>query len=153
NASSPSVQDYLISHDPLHAGLDADKRYGPIAQQILDYRNKVKSGVLASFDELKNVVPAEVVASLQGGFFLSNFAVRNVEIVGPQVGQQLRHQALLAVLYSLAGMLVYLWFRFEMIYGVAAVVAVFHDTLITLGAFSLTNKEISLTVIAAILTL
>ena len=109
--------------------------------------------MLASFDELKSVVPAEVVTSLQGGFFLSNFAVRNVEIVGPQVGQQLRRQAVLAVLYSLGGMLIYLWFRFEMIYGVAAVVAVFHDTLITVGAFSLTNKEISLTVIAAILTL
>ena len=153
NASLASVQDYLISHDPLHAGLDADKRYAPLAQQILDYRNKVKSGVLASFDELKSVVPAEIVTSLQGGFFLSNFAVRNVEIVGPQVGQQLRRQAVLAVLYSLGGMLIYLWFRFEMIYGVAAVVAVFHDTLITVGAFSLTNKEISLTVIAAILTL
>ena len=50
-------------------------------------------------------------------------------------------------------MLVYLWFRFELIYGVAAVVAVFHDTLITVGAFSLANKEISLTVIAAIMTL
>jgi len=50
-------------------------------------------------------------------------------------------------------MLVYLWFRFEMIYGVAAVVAVFHDTLITIGAFSLTNTDITLTVIAAILTL
>ena len=59
----------------------------------------------------------------------------------------------LATLYSLAGMLVYLWFRFELIYGVAAVVACFHDTLITVGAFSLTNKEITLTVIAAILTL
>jgi preprotein translocase subunit SecF len=69
------------------------------------------------------------------------------------VGAQLRKQALLATLYSLAGMLVYLWFRFELIYGVAAVVAVFHDTLITVGAFSLLNKEISLTVIAAILTL
>ena len=51
------------------------------------------------------------------------------------------------------GMLIYLWFRFELIYGVAAVVAVFHDTLITVGAFSLTNQEITLTVIAAILTL
>jgi preprotein translocase subunit SecF len=50
-------------------------------------------------------------------------------------------------------MLVYLWFRFELIYGVAAVVACFHDTLITVGAFSLADKEISLTVIAAILTL
>jgi preprotein translocase subunit SecF len=59
----------------------------------------------------------------------------------------------LATAYSLAGMLVYLAFCFEWIYGVAAVVTVFHDTLITVGAFSLTNKEISLTVIAAILTL
>ena len=51
------------------------------------------------------------------------------------------------------GMLVYLWFRFQLIYGVAAVVACFHDTLITVGAFALTGREISLTVIAAILTL
>ena len=79
--------------------------------------------------------------------------VRNVEIVGPQVGSQLRHQAIMATLYSLAGMLVYLWFRFEMIYGVGAVVACFHDTIITVGFFSLLDKEISLTVIAAILTL
>jgi preprotein translocase subunit SecF len=94
-----------------------------------------------------------VLASLPENFYLSDFGVYNVEIVGPQVGAQLRKQAVLATLYSLAGMLVYLAFRFEWIYGVAAVVTVFHDTLITLGAFSLTNKPISLTVIAAILTL
>jgi preprotein translocase subunit SecF len=76
-----------------------------------------------------------------------------VEIVGPQVGRQLQKQAFLATAYSLAGMLVYLAFRFEWIYGVAAVLTVFHDTLITVGAFSLLNWEISLTVIAAILTL
>ncbi len=76
-----------------------------------------------------------------------------VDVVGPTVGHQLERQALLATLYSLLGMLVYLWFRFQLIYGVAAVVAVFHDTLITVGAFALLNKEISLTVIAAILTL
>jgi len=69
------------------------------------------------------------------------------------VGSQLRKQAVLAALYSMAGMLVYLWFRFEFIYGAAAVVAVLHDTLITVGFFSLFNKEITLTVIAAILTL
>jgi preprotein translocase subunit SecF len=76
-----------------------------------------------------------------------------VDVVGPTVGHQLERQALLATLYSLLGMLVYLWFRFQLIYGVAAVVAVFHDTLITVGAFALTGQEISLTVIAAILTL
>jgi len=81
------------------------------------------------------------------------FDIRNVQVVGPTVGHQLEKQAGLATLYSLLGMLVYLWFRFQLIYGVAAVVACFHDTLITVGFFALTNQEISLTVIAAILTL
>ena len=76
-----------------------------------------------------------------------------VDVVGPTVGKQLEKQAGLAVLFSLLGMLVYLWFRFQLIYGVAAVVAVFHDTLITVGFFALTGQEISLTVVAAILTL
>jgi preprotein translocase subunit SecF len=75
------------------------------------------------------------------------------DVVGPTVGKQLEKQAGLATLYSMAGMLIYLWFRFQLIYGVAAVVACFHDTLITVGAFALTGQEISLTVIAAILTL
>jgi preprotein translocase subunit SecF len=83
----------------------------------------------------------------------SNCTIQRVDIVGPTAGTQLQHQAELATIYSLIGMLIYLWFRFELIYGVAAVVAVFHDTLITVGAFSLTNQEITLTVIAAILTL
>ncbi len=77
----------------------------------------------------------------------------SAQVVGATVGHQLEKQAALATLYSLIGMLVYLWFRFELIYGVAAVVAVFHDTLITVGFFALTNQELSLTVIAAILTL
>jgi preprotein translocase subunit SecF len=76
-----------------------------------------------------------------------------VDVVGPTVGKQLETQAWRAVLVSLLGMLVYLWFRFQLIYGVAAVVAVFHDTLITVGFFALTGQEISLTVVAAILTL
>jgi preprotein translocase subunit SecF len=80
-------------------------------------------------------------------------ASTKLDVVGPTVGHQLERQALLATLYSLAGMLIYLWFRFQLIYGLAAVVAVFHDTLITVGAFALLDKEISLTVIAAILTL
>lgn len=76
-----------------------------------------------------------------------------LSVVGPTVGRQLQEKAIQATLLSLAGMLVYLWFRFQLIYGVAAVVACFHDTLITVGAFALTGQEISLTVVAAILTL
>ncbi len=155
NASAQSVQEYLLSKDPLHLGTDAPQRYADLARTIVNFRDKDprNNGVLQSIGDLSAAVPAPVVASLQEGFFTSDFGVRNVEIVGPQVGKQLQSQARYAILYSLIGMLVYLWFRFEWIYGVAAVVACFHDTLITLGAFSLTNKEISLTVIAAILTL
>ena len=95
----------------------------------------------------------EIETALNSGYHDSVAHVEQTDIVGPTAGRQLQKQAWLATLYSLIGMLIYLWFRFELIYGVAAVVAVFHDTLITVGAFSLTNQEITLTVIAAILTL
>jgi preprotein translocase subunit SecF len=75
------------------------------------------------------------------------------EVVGPKIGAELQRKAILAVLYALGGMLVYIAFRFEWIYGAAAVIAVFHDTIITIGLFSLFNKEITLTVVAALLTL
>ena len=153
NASSLTIKNYLLEKDPLHLGTDAETRYAAIAQAIVNQRDKIKGGVLGSLDELKGAVDAAVASALEDGFYLSDFGVRNVEIVGPQVGRQLQTQAKLAILYSLAGMLVYLGVRFEWIYGVAAVVTVFHDTLITVGAFSLTNKPISLTVVAAILTL
>ena len=155
NSSSSVIANYLLEKDPLHlgSGSDANPRYTAVAQTIVGYRDKTKSGVLGSIDDLKGVADPAVVASLPDNFFVSDFGIRNVEIVGPQVGQQLRKQAILATLYSLAGMLVYLALRFEWIYGVAAVLTVFHDTLITLGIFSLLDREISLTVIAAILTL
>jgi preprotein translocase subunit SecF len=144
------VRDALIARDPLHA---APAEYDRIARQILDARDRQHGGILKNLDDLQGVVPAAVIDGLKQDFYTSNFGIKGGDIVGPQVGDQLKKQARLAVLFSLLGMLVYLWFRFELIYGVAAVVAVFHDTLITVGAFSLTNKEITLTVIAAILTL
>jgi len=153
NSSSLNLASFLAERDPLHLGAEAGPRYAQIAQAITNYRDKTRGGVLSSMDALKGVAEPAVVSAIEDGFFLSDFGVYQVEIVGPQVGKQLQHQALWATLYSLAGMLVYLAFRFEWIYGVAAVITVFHDTLITVGAFSLLNKPISLTVIAAILTL
>ncbi len=153
NTGMQTLQERLLTRDPLSAGTDAAQRYTDLARAITEYRDVQRGGVLSSFDELQGQVEPAVVAALQSDFYLSDFAVRNVEIVGAQVGEQLRRQALLAVLYSIAGMLVYLWFRFELIYGVASVVAIVHDVLITLGAFSLTNREISLTVVAGLLTL
>lgn len=151
NIGFGTVRDRLVARDPLHI---APQQYDAVARQILDFRDKQHEGLFRNMDEVQlSGVQASVVEAMKQDFYTSNFHVFNAEIVGPQVGQQLRHQALLATLYSLLGMLIYLWFRFEMIYGVAAVVAVFHDTLITIGAFSLTNTDITLTVIAAILTL
>ena len=69
-----------------------------MTQAVVGYRDKQKGGVLGSLGELKAVVDPAAVASLQDGFFASDFGVRNVEIVGPQVGKQLQSQAFLAVL-------------------------------------------------------
>ena len=146
NASRGQIADILT---PTNGAQGAQQAAAAVAA----YRDTQKSGLLSSIDELSSVTTPANISALKSASYLSGFTVRNVEIVGPQVGAQLKKQAILATLYSLLGMLVYLWFRFELIYGVAAVVAVFHDTLITIGAFSLTNKEISLTVVAAILTL
>jgi preprotein translocase subunit SecF len=155
NAGKAALAQFLEQSDPEHLASTggASQRYAQQATAILDHRDRDLGGIFSSMDQLNGVADPAVVAQLKQGAYLSGFHVFNQEIIGPQVGALLRQQALLATLYSLAGMLVYLWFRFELIYGVAAVVAVFHDTLITVGAFSLFDKEITLTVIAAILTL
>lgn len=80
------------------------------------------------------------------------FTVERVEMVGPKVGSDLREKAALALFYSLAGILIYITLRFEFRFGVAAIIALVHDTLITVGAFSVMGKEFTLTVIAALLT-
>jgi preprotein translocase subunit SecF len=151
--SSADLALYLTQRDPLMLGTGAGDRYNQLARKLADARDQV--GIVRSFDELKTVDGATppVLSSLAGGYSLGNFAIRRIDSVGPRVGAQLRKQAILATLYALAGMLVYIAFRFEWVYGAAAVIAVFHDVLITLGFFSLFHKEISLTVIAAFLTL
>jgi preprotein translocase subunit SecF len=155
NASRGGLAAWLGRKDPEHLG-DTDTaqaRYTQQGEAIAHYRDDLHSGIISSVEDLKGTVDPAVLTALEQGAYVSGFSVRSVEVVGAQVGTQLQHQAELATLYSLGGMLVYLWFRFELIYGVAAVVACFHDTIITVGAFSLSNQEISLTVIAAILTL
>src|SRR5437867_9409766 len=95
----------------------------------------------------------EAITAALNKNFQGKFEILNAESIGPKVGADLRRQAVFATLYALVGILVYIAFRFEWIYGTAAVFAVFHDTLVTLGLFSVFNREINLTVIAALLTL
>jgi preprotein translocase subunit SecF len=155
NASQGSLAQFLQQNDPEHLASTGGgaQKYAEQAAAILNHRDHDLGGIFGSIDQLNGVADPAVVGLLKQSAYLSGFHVFAADIIGPQVGAALRKQALMATLYSLAGMLIYLWFRFELIYGVAAVVAVFHDTLITVGAFSLTNQEITLTVIAAILTL
>ncbi|HEY2351225.1 MAG TPA: protein translocase subunit SecF [Candidatus Acidoferrum sp.] len=156
NSATPStLSAFLTQRDPLLLTTNAGDRYTQLAKKILDYRDRDKNGVLTSFDDLSKVdgVTPAVLSALKDNYNLGTFAIRNVEIVGPKVGSELRRQAVLVTLYALAGMLVYIAFRFEWVYGAAAVLAVFHDVLITIGFLSLLHFEISLTVIAALLTL
>lgn len=133
-----------------------DEQLAQLARRIFDFRNTPpRSGVLSSFDQLKEVegVTPQVLEVIRQQCYLAPFTIRGAEVIGPKIGAEMRNKAVLAVLYALGGMLVYLAFRFEFVYGVAAVIAVFHDVIITLGFFSLTEKEISLNVVAALLTL
>ncbi|MBI2818819.1 MAG: protein translocase subunit SecF [Acidobacteria bacterium] len=137
------------------AGLTPDQLQ-EVAEQMIAFRDyPPHNGMLASFDDLRQVegVTPQIIQALAAHYSLPPYAVRNVEIVGPKVGAALRRQALSATLLGLASMLVYIALRFEWIYGVAAVLATFHDVIIAVGFLSIVNMEISLTVIAALLTL
>jgi preprotein translocase subunit SecF len=132
-----------------------DQQLLQLATDLKDYAAQNLSGVVTSFDQLSGVKGATPAAikTLKDVCYLSPYAVVRTEMVGPKVGAELRRKAVLATLYALAGMLAYIAFRFEWIYGLGAVIACFHDTIITIGLFSIFNKEISMTVIAALLTL
>ncbi|MBV8068970.1 MAG: protein translocase subunit SecF [Acidobacteriaceae bacterium] len=134
----------------------SDDQIEQLAGAITSFRDTPpRSGLIRNLDDLsaapgvtpqvRNVIKQQCVAG--------NFNIRSFEFVGPKIGADLRQQAINVVLIALGAMLVYIAFRFEWIYGVAAVIAVFHDTIITIGLFSLFNKPIDLTVIAALLTL
>jgi preprotein translocase subunit SecF len=158
SATVNTISEHLLADDPLDLaskGADvAQGTYHSVAQAMVTFRTR-QGGVIQSFDQLRSLpsINSQVVSAMQRDFYLSGFSVLNTEIVGPKVGATLRRQAVYVVLAGLAAMLVYVWFRFELIFGVAAVVATFHDVIITLGLFSLLKMDISLTVIAAFLTL
>jgi preprotein translocase subunit SecF len=150
-----SLSKVLTEKDPLFLSVNAGNRYQELAKSLLGYRDSNANGILTNFDDLSKVpgVAPAVLNVIKSGYSLGPFAIRDIRIVGPKVGAELRKQAVLVTLYALGGMLVYIALRFEWVYGAAAVLAVFHDVLITLGFFSLFRFEISLTVIAALLTL
>jgi preprotein translocase subunit SecF len=105
--------------------------------------------VAAGGKELSAMIDESLKAALGQG----TFEVRRVEVVGPKVGKDLTRKAIMAIFFSWIGMLVYIAWRFEFRYAVGGILALVHDTVITIGAMSLLNKEFDLTIVAALLTI
>ena len=134
----------------------SEQQLRKLAQDLLTFRDTPpRSGIITNFSQLSSVpgMNSGIMNTLQQETYLAPYHIIQTQMVGPKVGAELRNKAIYATLYALGGMLVYIAFRFEWIYGLGAVIACFHDTLITIGLFSLFHEEISMTVIAALLTL
>ncbi|MBN2568861.1 MAG: protein translocase subunit SecF [Deltaproteobacteria bacterium] len=105
-----------------------------------------------SSSELQGI-SAHIEDTLATQFAKGDFEIRRVEVVGPKVGKDLRQKGILAMMYAIVGILIYITWRFEFRYAVGAITALIHDVVITVGIFSLLNKEFSLPIIAALLTI
>jgi preprotein translocase subunit SecF len=123
------------------------------AQSISAFR--VRTGIIQSYEQLvqETGISQDIANALQSKTYLSQLAVLSRESVGPQVGFDLRRKVTQATVWALLGMLIYIGIRFKFAYGIAAIMTLTHDVLITLGIFSMTGREVNLPVIAAILTI
>ncbi len=125
------------------------------AEQIMDFiQSADQKGIIENFELLEEAgIQSDIVDDLKEKTYLGSMAIKRRETVGPQVGAELRQRTTLATVWALMGMLIYIGIRFKFAYGVSAILTLAHDVLITVGIFSLTNREINLPVIAAILTI
>lgn len=149
NVADEATLRMLLETSPDVARDDAAKAAGAVLAA------RKERAIFKSVEELSSIpaVTAPAMTVLRSRAFTGPFAVRSESYIGPAVGRELVRKAILAVVGSLAGMLVYIWFRFEFQWGLAAVVALVHDTAVTLLLFSLSGYEMSLPVVAAFLTL
>ncbi len=156
-ASSDTLTAFLLQTDPDKVGAQgpeaARAHYEPVATAIVAERSK--DGMFKDFSRLSHIpgVTPAVATALQSQAHLGSFAVLGIENVGPQIGGELRRQGLLAVVMSLLGMLAYIWFRFELRFGIGAVMASIHDVMVTLLFFWAFGFEFNLITVAAFLTL
>ncbi len=118
---------------------------GEEAHEFLIRVEKSKSDLVGLSDEIRVVLDKE--------FGSENVDIRRVEMVGPKVGKDLRRQGMLAILYAMIGILIYITLRFEFRFALGAIAALAHDVMITVGVFALLNKEFSLPIVAALLAI
>jgi len=154
NTDPEALADRLLANEEIiNSALSLEEMQTSVSA-LLDFRDKERSGLVRDAAELGSVagVHPDIAAALSQETYLGSFAIRGASYVGPKIGKDLQWQAVKATFFALGGMLVYIAFRFEWVYGFAAVVAVLHDVLITIGFFSIFDREIELTVIAGFLT-
>lgn len=155
--TADEVAKFLLAADPdrvtAQGAEAAGAHYQGVAQALIAKRSA--DGILSSWDSLSGVsgMSPAVTDSVKSGAYLGKFSVIGIEHVGPQVGEELRWQGFWAVVLSLLGMLVYIWFRFELRFGIGAIMSCIHDVLVTLGIYALAGFEFNLTTIASFLTL
>jgi preprotein translocase subunit SecF len=124
------------------------------AEKITTFRKDSSTGLIMNAGELEKLdLKKTVISLLNKNTYLGNFTFLSFEIVGPQVGHDMRTKVILATVWALLGMLIYIAFRFKFIYGVSAVITLFHDVLVSLSFILFFNIEFSLTVVAALLTI
>ncbi len=133
--------------------IEGRQHYNTVAKAVLDARHG--QTLFKDWPQIAEAegVSDEILATLKEKAHFGAFHVLSNENVGPQIGSELRTKGVLAVVLSFFGMLLYIWFRFELRFGVGALVAVIHDFMITLGLFAILNYEFNLATIAAFLTL
>jgi preprotein translocase subunit SecF len=127
--------------------------YVDVAKSVLEVRRQ--AGVVRDWKQIEAAqgMTPEVMQALRASTYLGSYSVLSREVVGPTVGAELRQRGILAVVLSMLAMLVYIWIRFELRFGIGAVIALVHDVLVTLGLYALMGFEFNLTTIAAFLTL
>ncbi|GAC1438871.1 MAG: hypothetical protein NVSMB68_10510 [Thermoanaerobaculia bacterium] len=147
------LSDLLASTDPDNKGTnDAAKQYyASLAQAVINKRSEL--GLFSSMNQVSSVpgVSANVSRVVNDKAYLGQFNVLNQETVGPQVGRELQQKAIWAVILSTLAMGVYLWIRFDLMFGVAAIVCIVHDVLVSLAFLGMINGEFSLNIVAALL--
>lgn len=126
--------------------------YNALAKRIVDKRSEL--GIFTDMNQVTSVQGASTAARVLGErAFIGRFNVLNQETVGPQVGAQLQQKAFWAILLSAVAMGAYIWIRFDINFGVAAMVCIVHDVLIAMTFLLLLDLEFSLNVVAALLTI
>ena len=143
NDKNISISDLRRSFNKMNLGDVTVKQFGSENDFIVKFekRNSNKSNFI---EEIKNELT---------NFIGNNYDFRRVENVGPKVSSELLKSGIIAIGLSLAAMLIYIWIRFEWQFSLGAIIAIFHDVIITLGIFSLFGFEINLSIVAAVLTI